>query len=156
MLKIKAGIDRLIRFAPLSPIFFRSTRYYWSQSKKKKMNYRQSDSQNQPRAPSNPDMNDDSAWHSSGAYMRTDVWLHLLGICLRRVFWSALWSESLRCVWAPRLATESSSSQDPTALFLSVRWSRQAIYLQIKNTILLTKLASIAEGINSLDFLPCR
>lgn len=45
-------------------------------------------------------------------------------------------------------------SQSPTALFLSVRWSRAAIYLQIENTIPLTKLASKAEGINSPDFLP--
>lgn len=46
------------------------------------------------------------------------------------------------------------TSQDPTALFLSVRWSRPAIYLQMENTILLTELASKAEGINSPDFLP--
>lgn len=147
MLKIKAGIDRLIRSSGLLHPPKSSSDLYDTidpSLRRKKMNYRQSDSQNQPRAPSNPDMNDDSAWHSSGAYMRTDVWLHLLGICLRCLFWSALWSESLCCVWAPRLATESSSSQDPTALFLSVRWSTQAIYLQIKNTILLTKLASIA------------
>lgn len=89
-----------------SPPFFRSTQYCWSESERKMMNYQWIVSQ----ALSNPDMNDDSAWHSSGAYMRADVWLYLLGIFLCRLFWSsAFWSESLCYVSALRLSAESSS-----------------------------------------------
>lgn len=93
-----------------SPPFFRSTQYYWSESERKMMSYWWSNSQTQPRALSNPDMNDDSAWHSSGTYMRADVWWHLLGSFLCLLFWSsALWSERLCYVSALRLSAESSS-----------------------------------------------
>lgn len=72
------------------------------------------------------------------------------------IFCPLKWTSVLRLCSAAVNRELLCASQDPAALFLSARWCGQALYLQIKNTILLikTKLASNAESINSRDFRP--
>lgn len=148
---------QVIGFAPPSPAFFRSTQYYWSQSEK---------SNNELPAKRQPDSAESSLkprheWWFGLAF----VWRVHARRCLTTsagalsplsllIFCPLKWKSALRLSFPAGDWELVCASQDPTALFLSVRWSRPAIYLQMENTILLTELASKAEGINSPDFLP--
>lgn len=135
-----------------SPPFFRSTRYYWSECERKLMNYGGVTAR----------LGREPWWLGLAFVWRVHVcrcWIWSAGDLSPPsllIFCPLKWKSVLRLSSLTVNRELLCAAQDPVALLLSVRWSRQTIDLQIKNTILLTKtkLASNAQSINSLDFLP--